>query len=150
MWWFPYKGQIGNVLSIPEQQLPGKKRYREAVLVVEALSQVDVIYKSSENMTLNDAREAARLALMEHQGYYDEWHRARSDQNCDKPAEEIASEFYDLHGGDLRGVLTLHIIRKFYTKYSVNELYTLLGAQSLIEDGIASIQIFIDLTDQLA
>lgn len=36
--WFPYKCKTDDVSSIPEQQLPGKKRNREGVLVTEKLS----------------------------------------------------------------------------------------------------------------
>lgn len=62
---FPYKGQTVNVLSVRERELPGKKRECEGKTFVEAMSQVDVMYKASKRMTLNDAQEPARLASME-------------------------------------------------------------------------------------
>lgn len=36
--WFPYIGNTGDVLSIPERQVPGIKRDREGVLVTEIFS----------------------------------------------------------------------------------------------------------------
>lgn len=42
MKWFSYKGETGDAQSIPEPELPGKKRDRECVMVAEILSQFDV------------------------------------------------------------------------------------------------------------
>lgn len=55
---FPYKSSTGNVLTIPERRLPGKNRDHESFLVTEIISKVQVIYKSSDYMTLSDAQEA--------------------------------------------------------------------------------------------
>lgn len=69
---------IGDVLSITERRRPGKKRDRKGMLVTEILLKVDVIYKSSERMTLNEAQEAAQMASMKDRGDGDDSHSVRS------------------------------------------------------------------------
>lgn len=63
--WFSYKSQTGDVLSIKERQLPGKRWEREGAPVVETLLRVDVNYRPAERITLHGLQEAARLASME-------------------------------------------------------------------------------------
>lgn len=79
--WGFNKGRTGDVLDIPVRQMPDKKENCESALNTETFSQVEVIYELSERMRLNDAREAARLALMEDQGNDDYGHSADSHEN---------------------------------------------------------------------
>lgn len=61
--------------------MPEKKRDRGGVLVTEMLSQVDVIYESSEGMTLNEVQVDARLASMEDEGDDEDGYDIDSDDN---------------------------------------------------------------------
>lgn len=56
VFWLKY---IGDLLRKPDRQGTEKKRDPESLLATEILSQVDVMYKSSDRMNLSDAREAS-------------------------------------------------------------------------------------------
>lgn len=147
--WLPCTDQSGNALRIAEQEKPGSKRCREGVMVIETLSTVDVTYKYSERMTLNDAQEAERLVSMDDQVSDDDEHIADSHKNWYEPVEEMAWNFHGLKGGDNRDVSALQVIHELYKVFSVNELKTLATAKSIIEDDLFSMSRVVELADQL-
>lgn len=52
---FRFKGKSGNVIIRRKQQMLGKDRDQQAVLVTKILLQVDVFYKLSERLMMNDS-----------------------------------------------------------------------------------------------
>lgn len=95
VWWVPYIGKTGNVLSLPEQHSTVKKRDHKGVLDTEIVSRVDAIYKSSNRMMLSDRQDATQLTSVEDQGDEDHALRFDSDEHEDERAEEVAWELHD-------------------------------------------------------
>lgn len=119
--WFPLKAKTYDVLSIPDRQIPGKKRDRKGVWVTITLSQLYVTYDPSKRMTLNDLQQTAQLESMEDKGDDDYGHSVVEDDSQDALAEEMAWDFHDLQDSVCLGTPALQTIRDLSTKYNLKE-----------------------------
>lgn len=130
--------------------MPCRKRNRKGLLVTDILSKVNTIYELSVRTTLNNPKEAGRLALMEDQVDDDEGPVElivmRIGIYLMRKRREIFMTYRIM-------VLEAHLRYKlswtFAVKYNVNEPADLVGAQAITGDGISLISRFVELTDQL-
>lgn len=136
------------MLSLREQKLPGKKRYRGVVLVAEGLSLIVVMYESSEQMAVNDVLKATRLASVGDEGNKDCDYSGDSDNYQDKPAEKMVWVFDVIKDFGRRGTPVLQASRDLCKKYDINEPGNLVKDQTIIEHGRSSIYRIFQLTDQ--
>lgn len=89
---FRFEVQIGEILTVPEQQFPGEKRDYDGSLLVRALSQIDVFHRSSTLLRLNDVQDTVRMALADGDSndQREEGHSASTAELPEQPTEEEA------------------------------------------------------------
>lgn len=137
---YSYKGRAADVLRIQEQHETGQKQDRNGVLVTEHFAQVNVIYESSDRMTLNDAQDTARVALMENQGNGTDGHIFDSNEYEAELAEKLAWYFNDLRDSGRQGTPASQAIHGSSMKYEIKEASDLAGPWTIIDDGISFIE----------